>query len=567
MDSKLIVKTGLLTIAILLAYTLQFTIAFAEETFRYKGYSHALNDEKKQCGCSNGDCALHNVNIKSCSKLYVCNQALDGHYDNGTNVKVNRFKKLNQGGFDLWNAVIREAKARGYTEQECFDLTVNFRKKEKRSKLKKNTPKITLLRNSFNNISKDQRKFIQRKLSAEGYYKSAIDGLYGKGTAAALKTYNKEYLNNADLNKSANVTTLLDNLLKEKLTSVEAEPKVKVTLNLGAGGLNVELEANKTAQLKENATPPRLKFAQVKAAYDAGNYSQAFKDAQILSIEGDPNAQLYLGKMYADGRGALQISTTAHMWFNIATLNGSAEAFEERQKIALIMTPSAVEEAQKMAMTCIQSSYRDCGLSVKPITISKPQEYARPTAKELQRYFRALSTLERKQVQYALKKLGYYQSGVDGLYGRGTKTALENYLSEAKSIKHLSQVYAELTSQVQVPTAFAAPKRTSKTTTSSTTKITAPYGWRLVTNNPIHSYEQADAICKPMSQNAGNSVRMPNTNNNYNCYGSGNSFNCNNNASSPEAAFINGLARGMMKSKTRRRAYASCMAQYGWVED
>ena len=225
MDSKLIVKTGLLTIAILLAYTLQFTIAFAEETFRYKGYSFALNDLKKQCGCSNEDCALHNVNIKSCSKLYVCASALDGHYDNGTNVQENRFKKLNHDGFVLWNAVIREAKARGYTEQECFDLVVNFRKKEKRSKLKKNTPKITLLRNSFNNISKDQRKFIQRKLSAEGYYKSAIDGLYGKGTAAALKTYNKEYLNNADLNKSANVTTLLDNLLKEKLKCLATQTK------------------------------------------------------------------------------------------------------------------------------------------------------------------------------------------------------------------------------------------------------------------------------------------------------------------------------------------------------
>ena len=121
--------------------------------------------------------------------------------------------------------------------------------------------------------------------------------------------------------------------------------------------------------------------------------------------------------------------------------------------------------------------------------------------------------------------------------------------------------------KVDVPLSFAAPKRSIDITTPPTANIKAPYGWRLVTNNPIHSYEQADAICKPMSQNAGNSVRMPNTNNNYNCYGSGNSFNCNNNASSPKAAFINGLARGMMKSKTRRRAYASCMAQYGWVED
>ena len=54
---------------------------------------------------------------------------------------------------------------------------------------------------------------MQTKLSSFGYYRSDIDGLYGKGTAAALKAYNKEYLGDADLTKSANVKALLDDLL------------------------------------------------------------------------------------------------------------------------------------------------------------------------------------------------------------------------------------------------------------------------------------------------------------------------------------------------------------------
>ena len=57
---------------------------------------------------------------------------------------------------------------------------------------------------------------MQSKLAFLGYYKSTIDGLYGKGTAAALKAYNKEYLGDADLTKSANVKALLDDLLREK---------------------------------------------------------------------------------------------------------------------------------------------------------------------------------------------------------------------------------------------------------------------------------------------------------------------------------------------------------------
>ena len=550
------------------------TIEIPSEVYDYRGGMDGNGSLYKSHSTGQIASCIHNNKFSTCSDAWVCYGALEGSFTTFTNPpKFNGSWIFNNNG-----SLVAEAKKRGFNENSCLKTLLEF--SPNKSKKVKNThsaksqglttPVYKLndpLKKAFTSLSSSRRKLIQSKLFAEGYYKSSIDGLYGRGTEMALTAYNKDFLSDATLTVSANVEALLNDVIKTKSINGNPNPKVKVKLNLGNRGLNVELESGETVQAKEPVKPSLFNFAQVKAAYDAGNYSQAFKDAQILSIEGDPDAQLYLGKMYADGRGTLQISTTAHMWFNIATLNGSAEAFEERQKITLIMTPSAVEEAQKMAMTCIQSSYRDCGLSVKPITISKPQEYAQPTAEELQRYFRALSTLERKQVQYALKKLGYYQSGVDGLYGRGTKTALENYLSEAKSIKYLSQVYAELTSQVQVPTAFAAPKRTSKTTTSSTTKITAPYGWRLVTNNPIHSYEQADAICKPMSQNAGNSVRMPNTNNNYNCYGSGNSFNCNNNASSPEAAFINGLARGMMKSKTRRRAYASCMAQYGWVED
>ena len=61
------------------------------------------------------------------------------------------------------------------------------------------------LRIAFNKLSSKNRKVIQEKLLSLGFYRSTIDGLYGKGTAKALNNYNKNYLQNSDLSKIANM--------------------------------------------------------------------------------------------------------------------------------------------------------------------------------------------------------------------------------------------------------------------------------------------------------------------------------------------------------------------------
>ena len=48
------------------------------------------------------------------------------------------------------------------------------------------------LRTGFINKSETNRRHIQQTLSSLGYYESSVDGLYGRGTAAALRSYNKE---------------------------------------------------------------------------------------------------------------------------------------------------------------------------------------------------------------------------------------------------------------------------------------------------------------------------------------------------------------------------------------
>ena len=110
----------------------------------------------------------------------------------------------------------------------------------------------TPLRIAFVNYSKGQRKLIQSSLADLGFYKSSIDGLYGKGTAAALKAYNKEYLGNADLSTTANANALIADLLKGQPVVVD-EAEVVVTANAEVG----------ETELADPAPVPTFTFAQI----------------------------------------------------------------------------------------------------------------------------------------------------------------------------------------------------------------------------------------------------------------------------------------------------------------
>ena len=111
---------------------------------------------------------------------------------------------------------------------------------------------------------------------------------------------------------------------------------------------------------------------------------------------------------------------------------------------------SYVSEAKKRGLSC--------GVKTKTAVVSQ--------SAELKKVFSGLSTLERKQMQYALKKLGYYQSTVDGVWGGKTKAALSSFIrSERIKPKH---ALFNLTEMVDVPSSFAAPKIAATQTRSFT---------------------------------------------------------------------------------------------------
>ena len=63
--------------------------------------------------------------------------------------------------------------------------------------------------------------------------------------------------------------------------------------------------------------------------------------------------------------------------------------------------------------------------------------------------------LKRQQLQYALKTLGYYSFGIDGLWGKGTAAGFDNFVNRNGLVgKTEFQVFHSLLSKVWVPNSF-----------------------------------------------------------------------------------------------------------------
>ena len=90
------------------------------------------------------------------------------------------------------------------------------------------------------------------------------------------------------------------------------------------------------------------------------DYKEAVKWYTLAAEQGIDEAQYNLGVMYTLGQGVIQDSVYAHMWANIASSNGLEKARETRDIIAERMTPSQIEEAQKLARKCVAKKYKGC---------------------------------------------------------------------------------------------------------------------------------------------------------------------------------------------------------------
>lgn len=175
--------------------------------------------------------------------------------------------------------------------------------------------------------------------------------------------------------------------------------------------------------------------------------------------------------------------------------------------------------------------------------------------------FTSQTRLRRRQLQYALKKLDYYSYGVDGLWGRGTSSGFDKFVSAyGLKSKSESQVFSSLLSKVDVPSSFAAPEK--KANSNNTSGLTA------IISNPSMPADQAYAVCKPQAILAGRNAQRSSRSRggSFNCVKIGFMTDCTRGSGS--GGFKGGAATALVGIMDRNRArdavMASCLAQFGW---
>ena len=446
-----------------------------------------------------------------------------------------------------WSGHVKEAKRRGFScKVKTYDI-------------------VKSTYNAFMNLSDEERKELQSKLKEINLYSSGIDGLYGKGTQTSLIKFINENLKLSDVNDSS-VKLAIEKLLSKSNPSENPET---VNENIEAQiAKNNEQEAVYDDAIDKKPLVITEELMQQRLV--DGDFQSAVLAAKILAPKGSSSAQFVLGSAYAEGVGVLQQFKLAHMWLNIASLNGSSQAVEIRNNVQKQMTPEAVMQAKEHALKCIQSEYNNCGMITSGSTESLEQADVKSlNAKDLKEEFLSTPKLRRQQIQFALKDLGLYASSVDGKWGIGTERGLKNFLKLSdQDLSSADKLFTNLISKVDVPSSFVEkqPKKVQSAAKVSSKPVEqkpsfrAPSGWRAF-ENVSHSFAQADAICRPQARNAGIGTKAApmygTTQTNCNAFGTG--FSCNSDPSG-----LQGFANAMASLGAEKNAYNGCMAQYGW---
>ena len=79
------------------------------------------------------------------------------------------------------------------------------------------------------------------------------------------------------------------------------------------------------------------------------DYAEAASWYQQAAEQGNAKAMNNLGYMYASGSGVLQDFVLAYMWYNQAGANGINLGSENRDRLAMQMTPEQIAAAQQLA--------------------------------------------------------------------------------------------------------------------------------------------------------------------------------------------------------------------------
>ena len=101
-------------------------------------------------------------------------------------------------------------------------------------------------------------------------------------------------------------------------------------------------------------------FQKGLTAYKSKDYATALRELKPLAEQGHPQAQYYVGAMYAFGNGVQKDHVFAHMWADIALKNGNQRGKTIISIVEKEMTRSQIEIAQDLARECIRKKYKGC---------------------------------------------------------------------------------------------------------------------------------------------------------------------------------------------------------------
>lgn len=105
--------------------------------------------------------------------------------------------------------------------------------------------------------------------------------------------------------------------------------------------------------------------SQIGLMYEYGlgirqDFAEAAKWYQAAALQHYPPAQAKLGAFYAQGMGVPKNLLLAHMWLNLGAAAGDRRAFDDRNRVAKLLTPEQLTEAQAMARDWIKQHPSKC---------------------------------------------------------------------------------------------------------------------------------------------------------------------------------------------------------------
>lgn len=90
------------------------------------------------------------------------------------------------------------------------------------------------------------------------------------------------------------------------------------------------------------------------------NNTEAMRWYRLAAEQGYDRPQFNLGRMYDEGQGVPQNAVRAYVWVSVAVALGLEDVRSALNRVRNILTPAQLAQAQELATRCFESDFQDC---------------------------------------------------------------------------------------------------------------------------------------------------------------------------------------------------------------